>query len=203
MNGISTTTSHAGAGVALPPMSPEGRALNAQADALITSASRTLGGHHYVDTEDLARAVYAQRSDGLTIAVQARLTPTQRGEFARALDRAEGPSGFLGQVMGANGDFLRNYDAMREANTIGADKYFHCKANSKAAQRGTWGEARAAAISDMREWVDQMVKGDPASASAADQVANAHGRSQARIDPGAMGREACHSLRPQGLDARY
>ena len=31
------------------------------------------------------------------------------------------------------GIFAKNYFDMREANTIGADKYFHCKANAQAA----------------------------------------------------------------------
>lgn len=36
----------------------------------------------------------------------------------------------------AFGDFLRNYEDMKDANTIGADKYFHYKANYEASSRG-------------------------------------------------------------------
>lgn len=89
------------------------------------------------------------------------------------------------------------------ANTIGADKYFRCKANFEATQRGSYGAGRAAVISDVREWTDQHVKGDPASASAADQQANHWGRAAASAHPDVMGREACDRFRSKGLDARY
>jgi hypothetical protein len=46
-------------------------------------------------------------------------------------------------------------------------------------KRGKSEEATACTISDTREWFDQNVKGDPASASAADQIANISGRSGA------------------------
>ncbi|MGH2523803.1 MAG: serum amyloid a protein, partial [Anaerolineales bacterium] len=74
---------------------------------------------------------------------------------------------------------MRNYNDMRNANTIGADKYFHCKANCEAASRGSVGDQTACLLSDAREWVDQNIKGDPASASALDQAANTFGRSHA------------------------
>lgn len=41
-----------------------------------------------------------------------------------------------GPRKGAIDDFWRNYNDMRNANTIGGDKYFHCKANCEAARRG-------------------------------------------------------------------
>ncbi len=50
--------------------------------------------------------------------------------------------------------FLVNYYKMRDADTHGADKYFHAKANCEAAQRGIVGEMIAKAISDLREFVD-------------------------------------------------
>jgi hypothetical protein len=100
--------------------------------------------------------------------------------------------------VGAGGEFLRNYKAMRDANTIGADKYFHCKANCEASQRGSEGKAAAKVISDVREYVDQNVKGDPKSASDADQVANEYGRAQ-----GSTSNQACSTLcgplAPRGL----
>ncbi|MDY0013669.1 MAG: hypothetical protein RBS40_12345 [Rhodocyclaceae bacterium] len=104
--------------------------------------------------------------------------------------------------VGATGDFLRNYRDMRDANTKGADKYFHCKANCEATQRGKQGEQMACLISGGREWFDQNIKGDPASASAADQAANQYGRSQ-----GASSSQSCSQLcapfRPNGLPANY
>ncbi|HYE37988.1 RHS repeat-associated core domain-containing protein [Methylocaldum sp.] len=115
----------------------------------------------------------------------------------------EGPGTLPGQaVVGATGDFLGNYKDMRDANTIGADKYFHCKANCEATHRGKSGEATACTISDAREWFDQNVKGDPASASAADQIANTSGRSGANSSP--MSCElVCAPFRPNGLPANY
>lgn len=50
--------------------------------------------------------------------------------------------------------FLVNYYQMRDADTHGADKYFHAKANCEAAQRGIVGEMIAKAIGDLREFVD-------------------------------------------------
>jgi len=41
----------------------------------------------------------------------------------------------IGEVFGAIGDFAGNYQDMRDANTVGADKYFHCKANCQASKR--------------------------------------------------------------------
>lgn len=100
------------------------------------------------------------------------------------------------------GDFVQNYNDMREANTIGADAYFHCRANCEASARGPAGEAVAGVISDTREMVDQAT-GDPASASAADQRANEQGRS-APTQPGFQGCEAaCSSLRPPALSREY
>lgn len=109
--------------------------------------------------------------------------------------------GFTNQISGATGDFGRNYNDMRTANTIGADKYFHCKANCEAAQRGWVGKATACVISDAREGVDQYVKMDPASASQADQVANMAGRSGAAS--GGACEAVCGAFRPNGLPSGY
>lgn len=102
----------------------------------------------------------------------------------------------LNQAAGAVGDFVRNYKDMREANTIGADKYYHCKANCEASQRGEVGKGTATLISNLREFLDRLVKGDPAEASEADQEANRHGRENA--DTGEC-TEACESFRPDAL----
>lgn len=91
---------------------------------------------------------------------------------------------------------------MRTAKTIGANGYSHCKANFEAAQRSSYGAGRASVISDIREWTDQHVKGDPACALVADQQANHWGRAAASAHPDIMGREACDPFRPNGLDAR-
>lgn len=48
---------------------------------------------------------------------------------------------FLGHVLSFPGawDMWRAYSDMREANYIGADKYFHARGNFDAAQRGPGG----------------------------------------------------------------
>lgn len=113
----------------------------------------------------------------------------------------------------AGGDFVKNYKSMRDANTIGADKFFHCKANCEATLRGEVGEKVAEVISDTREWADQNIKGDPASASDDDQKANQLGRDQGKnirennsqkndTSPKACS-DACSTLKPQSLDKEY
>ncbi len=111
-------------------------------------------------------------------------------------------AGYWGEEIGASGDFLKNYKDMRDANTIGGDKYFHCKANCEASQRGPSGTDTACTISDIREWVDQNIKGDPASASQADQVANQHGRT-GEINPTTPCNRICAKFRPNGLPPQY
>lgn len=106
------------------------------------------------------------------------------------------------QASQALGDFQRNYSDMRDANTINADKYFHCKANCEATRRGPTGEAAACLISDVREWADRNVKGDSESSSRADQAANAVGRSEA-LSSNQSCIAACAPFRPRGLPAQY
>ncbi|MDZ4282434.1 MAG: RHS repeat-associated core domain-containing protein, partial [Hydrogenophaga sp.] len=107
-----------------------------------------------------------------------------------------------GPRQGAIGDFWRNYNDMRDANTIGGDKYFHCKANCEAARRGPAGERMACTISDTREWFDQYVKGDPPQASVDDQAANTYGRSWG-ANTNVPCEISCGHYRPNGLPLRY
>ena len=107
-----------------------------------------------------------------------------------------------GQISGATNDFLRNYLKMRQANTIGADTYFHCMANCQAAQRGNRGEATSCAISDFREWVDQNIFRDPPATSSTDQRANETGRNRGGIS--SLPCEfLCGQFRPNGLPSKY
>lgn len=107
-----------------------------------------------------------------------------------------------GQVAGATTDFLRNYQDMRQANTIGSDLYFHCKANCQSAQRGETGEATACVISDFREWFDQNIKRNSPAASFVDQLANESGRNRGGISslPCEL---MCGQFRPNGLSPQY
>ncbi|NXS95372.1 SAA protein, partial [Jacana jacana] len=89
-------------------------------------------------------------------------------------------------------DMYRAYRDMREANYIGADKYFHARGNYDAAQRGPGGAWAAKVISDARErW--QSNSGRGAEDSRADQEANEWGRS---------GKDPNH-YRPAGLPKQY
>jgi hypothetical protein len=97
-------------------------------------------------------------------------------------------------------DFTGNYKDMRDANTIGADKYFHCMANCQAAREGLGGRDAAAIISEGRELTDQHVKGDHRSACDADRAANSQGRNG---NPNTPCSQVCGSLRPNGLNPRY
>jgi RHS repeat-associated protein len=107
-----------------------------------------------------------------------------------------------GQVTGTLDDFKRNYQNMRDANTIGGDKYFHCMANCEAARRGSYGEKTACLVSDVREWTDQNIKGDPPQASNADQFANASGRSGGATSSQSC-QVVCGPFRPNGLPSQY
>jgi len=59
---------------------------------------------------------------------------------------------------------------MRHANTIGADKFFHCMANCEAARRGKSGRLVARGLSELREFFDEYIKGDPRSVCNADRL---------------------------------
>lgn len=110
---------------------------------------------------------------------------------------------------GAFSSFVKNYQNMREANTIGADKYFHCMANYEASKSGWLGRASAGFISNMREAGD-LVKGtfsrgviQSAQDVMEDQNVNMYGRSAASSDRFSSAKEACAIHRPEGLDEKY
>ena len=125
------------------------------------------------------------------------------------------------EAAGAARDFGRNYQNMRNANTIGADKYFHCRANCEASSRGETGRQVAEQISNAREIVDHRIGGDPPQASQQDQRANVAGRNagdairrstplkgeapNASRRPQAENqcRARCGPFRPRGLDREY
>lgn len=110
---------------------------------------------------------------------------------------------FWNETVGAGRDFIQNYQDMKNANTIGADKYFHCKANCEAAQRGVAGADTACVISNSREWFDQTIKGDSAFESEADQIANHYGREQGQLNKKDSCVSLCAPFRPNGLSSQY
>ncbi len=107
------------------------------------------------------------------------------------------------QVGGATQDFVENYMDMREADTIGADKYFHCKANCEAAQEGGAGETTGGVISEIREWSDATFKGDSPEVCNEDRAANQTGRDGGSAQPDTSCSEICSGYRPNGLDDKY
>ncbi|XP_054710769.1 serum amyloid A-5 protein-like [Uloborus diversus] len=86
-------------------------------------------------------------------------------------------------------DMWRAYKDMRQANWIGADKYFHARGNYDAARRGPGGKWIAGVISNTRERFQGANKPD----SRADQIANRWGRNGG--DP--------NRYRPKGLPSKY
>lgn len=98
---------------------------------------------------------------------------------------------------------------MREANTIGADKYFHCRANYEATENGWGGFSVAKLLGDTREAVDLMTDsfktgiGSTLKDIGEDQQANLHGRTAARSGKFESSRQACSKFRPKALDDKY
>lgn len=117
----------------------------------------------------------------------------------------------LQQIIGTINDFIRNYNDMREANTIGADKYFHSKANCDGAKRGELGALAAKGISDLREFTDLfknvLAKGmtiaESLEDSAEDQEANKYGREQGNAHPNEDSKVLVDIYRPNGLPEQY
>jgi len=122
---------------------------------------------------------------------------------AAALGTSISPPNILDDKIEATDKFINNYQNMKDANTIGADKYFHCKANCEAAQVSDIGSGVAKTISDTREWVDQNIKGDPEVASQQDQEANYYGREQGSNHLDTPCTDICQPFRPNGLDSKY
>ncbi len=71
-------------------------------------------------------------------------------------------------------DMWQNYKDMRDIDLVGADNFFHCKANYEAAKRGPWGDIVSKTISLGREMFG-LATGEPLSDSQKDWVANQKG----------------------------
>ncbi|XOV85711.1 MAG: hypothetical protein ACFHXK_09260 [bacterium] len=102
--------------------------------------------------------------------------------------------------VGGAGDMYRNYRDMCDANTLVSDKYFHCKANCEATQRGKGGYQAACDVSDAREFVDGLL-GQSSADEAADRSANSIGRGFANL--GLDCPTVCALYRPNGLPPQY
>ncbi|XP_032022365.1 serum amyloid A-1 protein-like isoform X1 [Hylobates moloch] len=99
---------------------------------------------------------------------------------------------FLGEAFDGARDMWRAYSDMKEADYIGADKYFHAQGNYDAAKRGPGGAWAAEVISNAREDLQKFM-GHHAEDTLADQAANEWGRS---------GKDPNH-FRPAGLPEKY
>ena len=100
-------------------------------------------------------------------------------------------------------DFVKNWWDMRKDATIDGDKYFHCKANFEATQRGWAGKNTAEVLSDGRELYGQFIKGDPPEDKSADQKANLYGREAALSGKYNSAKEACSIFRVNGINDKY
>jgi len=102
------------------------------------------------------------------------------------------------QLQKAMSDFIVAYRDMFSANTIGGDKYFHCVANCMATDRGWIGKGFAVVFSELREFTDEYMKGEPWAACDADMLANMVGQTGA-------GRcaDRCDDYIVPGLDCRF
>lgn len=111
------------------------------------------------------------------------------------------PLGSLGEVFESLGDFWYAYKDMREANTKGADKYFHCLANCRASRKGP---GVPLFVSFGREVVDTITHInhpiDSIKDSMEDMKANKHGWSCPK-DESCESR--CAKYRPRGLSGKY
>jgi hypothetical protein len=100
-------------------------------------------------------------------------------------------------------DFIRNYKNMRDANTIGGDKYFHCMANCEAASRGSDGTNISKIISESRELFDEYVKNNSAEQCNDDRKANNTGRNSGSKKIKVSCTNICSGYRPNGLPLKY
>lgn len=153
-------------------------------------------------------AIKSGADHGLAVArdtgegVRAHIADHGRREVDEAERKRQDGLAVLG-LPEAAGPLVRNRGDMVDAGWVGADKYFHCKGNCEAAQRGQASEEAAVRLGNARELYGTYVKGDPRSDSAADQAANRFGRSQGRTQPGASCSALCSGYRPRGLPSSY
>ena len=114
------------------------------------------------------------------------------------------------QVVGAVADMTRNYFDMKRDNIVGADDYFHCKANYEAADRGDWGRSTATWLGNKKEDFDyyrNQIRGlSPMEASIDkihDRKVNEIGRQRAQSGLYSNSRKACNSFRVKEINEKY
>ncbi len=100
---------------------------------------------------------------------------------------------------------------MKKDNTIGADDYFHCKANFDATQRGKYGEKTAELLGNAKERVDYLKNRIFKNLSPFDAYVdylhdkdiNLQGRQQAKNGLYVDSKEACKYHRVKGINDKY
>ena len=117
----------------------------------------------------------------------------------------------LQQIVGAVQDMTRNYFDMKRDNTVGADDYFHCKANYEAAKRGNWGKLTAKIMGDEKEVFDyfknRYYKGiqfpDALADYWHDKDVNSYGRALVDDPRYTSSVGACSYKRVKGINEKY
>ncbi len=103
------------------------------------------------------------------------------------------PTKDIDQAVGAASDLVRNWLDMRTANTIGADRYFHCKGNCEAASRGPTAKSVSQYLSGLREGSQLIARRERLADARSDLYANKIGLEA----PGRRDFESCDkSCRP-------
>lgn len=97
-------------------------------------------------------------------------------------------------------DMYNTYQDMKDAETKGADKYFHCLANCRASSRGPVGRVVAKTISSTRE----TVQNEPQADRQGDEAANRQGQGDSMMCPASDCYDRCKSLiPPHGIPQRH
>ena len=115
-----------------------------------------------------------------------------------------------GMTLFTMSNFLKNYNDMKDANTIEADKYFHAKANCQAAQKGN--PMGAIILSGARE-ISDVVYNNPIRKKLTfktniqdcidDWNVDMYGLNQGLKYPDLNCRGLVNKYRPKGLDSKY
>lgn len=156
------------------------------------------------DANVLQSEIYSGISSFTDLITNKKCTPSLIAAIESCIDA-------LQQISGTVADFIRNYNDMKAADTIGGDKYFHSKANCDAAQRGKLASFVAKGICDLREYTDTykniLIKGmtlaESLQDSKEDQDANVYGREQGTKYPEIESRILIDKYRPNGLPNKY
>ncbi len=124
------------------------------------------------------------------------------------LIRLEDPLNTIWETIGI---FLANYFALRDADVIGGDKYFHIKANCESAQKGVIATFMSEVISNLREWVDsyknvyfkKMTIEASLKDCEEDQKVNKEGRELGKKYPNENSKDILRNKMPKGLPERH